>query len=185
MKVLLLLPALFLCISAQAQPSVGIEIQAYPAGFIPGLYLTIPVHNTLNFTSRVAYNFTDRRDWGEHLNEEGGGFGLSAGIERRNLFLNNVSLILRSDLWFMEIDWQDPLYNCVDVCPDAALLTSGSSSVLVAQPTIALAYQMFIVGNSFIKPTVSFGWEINLRTEGENVGQGAILLAGFQIGRVF
>ncbi|MFV1883820.1 MAG: hypothetical protein ACMZ7B_04990 [Balneola sp.] len=166
-----------------AQTSFGIETQAYPAGLVPGIRVDLGLINNFTITSRIGYNFTDRRDWGEHDNEEGGGPGLSLGIERRGFLTENLSVHARADLWFMEIDWRDlysgPALCGATPCPDE----TGETSITVFQPTIGLGYTIPFSNSYFIKPSLSFGYEINVKTEGVDVGQGAILLVGFQLGR--
>ena len=63
---------------------------------------------------------------------------------------------------------------------------SGNTDIIVIQPTLEVGY-LFLPfdSNLHISPTVSFGYEVNVRTRGEPVGEGAILLLGFQIGKRF
>ncbi len=183
MKKLLLLPFLLFSLSTIAQTSIGVEGQVYPAGIIPGIRFDLGLTENLNLTSRIGYNFADRRDWGKHDNEEGGGPGFSLGLERTGFLTENLSINARTDLWFMDIDWRDTEYICPIVPPCENINFTGSSEVTVFQPTIGLAYIFPITDRFFIKPSLSFGYEINVKTEGDPVGEGAILLLGFQFGR--
>lgn len=182
-RALLLITFLIISFSGNAQTSIGFETQVYPAGAITGLRFDLAITSNLNITSRLAYNVTDRRDWGEHENEEGEGPGFSLGIEKTDfLDIKNLSLNVRSDFWFLEIDWTDrptgPALCGALPCPSRV----GSTDIIVFQPTIGLAYSMPLSDKIFVKPAISFGYEINVKTEGEPVGEGAILLGGFHFG---
>ncbi len=142
--------------------------------------IDLPVNLTL--TSRIGYNFTDRRDWGEHENEEGGGPGFSLGIEKRSFLASNLSVNLRADLWFMDIDWRDPASGSALCGALPCPYETGTTEITVFQPTIGLGYQLPIPGKLGIKPSLSFGYEINVETKGEDVGEGAILLLGLKVG---
>ena len=61
---------------------------------------------------------------------------------------------------------------------------SGKTDITVLQPTIQLAY-IFLKNDWLFTPHLAFGFEINVKTEGEEVGEGAILLGGISIGRRF
>lgn len=179
--------SLFLfCVSSslQAQTSIGIETQAYPAGVVPGIRFDLGLTNNFNITSRIGYNFTDRRDWGEHDNEEGGGPGFSLGAEWTGFLMENLSIHARSDLWFMEIDWRRDIGFCNLTKCIVTNQEFGETSITVLQPTIGLGYTIPFSNHYFIKPSLSFGYEINVKIEGEDVGQGAILLVGIQLGRL-
>lgn len=180
MKKLSLFISLLIYIPVYSQTSLGLEVQAYPAGIVPGLSFDLGISDQLNLTSRIGYNFTDRRDWGEHDNEEGGGPGFSLGLERNEFITENLSLQLRSDLWFMEIDWEDTRTICSFVgCSEVDL--EGSSDIMVLQPTIGLTYDLPIFKKFTLSPSLSFGWEINVKTKGQDAGQGAIFLVGFEL----
>lgn len=189
MKELLCLAFLLLSISTQAQNSISLETQAYPAGVIPGIRFDVFFSNDLFFNSRIGYNLTNRRDWGKHDNEKGGGPGFSLGFERSNFLKNNFSLNLRSDFWIMKIDWENYEYRTCepgDICPQVLnaqrFTTSGTSSIIIFQPTLSTGYYIPLRKSMFIKPTLSFGYEINISTSTEPVGEGAIFLVGVQFG---
>ena len=133
MKKLFILPLLLISVSTFAQTSIGVETQAYPAGIIPGIRIDLGLTDYLNLTSRIGYNFADRRDWGKHDNEEGGGPGFGLGIERTGFLTENLSIHARTDLWFMDIDWRDPYTGpalCGALpCPDE----TGTSEITILQ----------------------------------------------------
>ncbi len=185
MKCLILLSLILIGVPAFAQTSLGMEMQAYPAGIVPGIRFDLGISDQLNLTSRIGYNFTDRRNWGEHDNEEGAGPGFGLGLERTGFLAQNLSLHARTDLWFMDIDWSDPYSGPILCgalpCPDEI----GKTSIVILQPTIGIGYSIPFSNRYFVKPSLSFGYEINIKTEGEEVGQGAILLVGFQLSKSF
>jgi hypothetical protein len=52
---------------------------------------------------------------------------------------------------------------------------------LVLQPTLEAGWG-FVVGEKIVfTPTVAFGFEINVKTEGEPTGEGAIVLLGINL----
>lgn len=154
----------------------------YPAGTVPGVRFDLGISSNLNITSRIAYNITDRRDWGEHEKEDGGGPGFSVGLERTGFLIENLFLHARTDLWFLEIDWIDRPSG-PELCGALSCINRmGSTDVIVFQPTIGLAYQLSLSDKLFVKPALSFGYEVNAKTDGEPVGEGAILLGEFQFG---
>ncbi len=168
-----------------AQHQLGFETQAYPAGIVPGLRVDLQITTRAVLTGRIGYNFTNRRDWGRHHNEEGGGPGFSLGYEYKSVFSNNVRLHLRSDLWFLDIDWEkkDPVVCFTDPCNQITI--NGNSDVIVLQPTLGISYQAGLTDQLFLRPSVSLGYEINIHTEGEAVGEGAIFLVGINLGYQF
>lgn len=172
-------------ITVNAQSQISIESQAYPAGIIPGIRFDFPISSDVQMFSRVAYNFTNRRDWGVQDNEEGGGAGFGIGVEFGNSRFENLLLNVRTDLWFMDIDY----YNIETICPFVAPCIDqridGRSDVTVLQPTIGFGYQIPLSDSFFLKPSINLGYEINISTQGQEVGEGAILLGGIQIGYVF
>ena len=119
-----------------------------------------PGHRLL---AHVGYNATDRRDWGKHESESGGGFGIGAGWTRpvRGRWLAG----LRVDTWWMQIDWTDPG-------------SEGTTDVTVFQPTAVAGYR-WPAGSWELEATLAVGGEFNVESSGEDVGEGWILLAGF------
>lgn len=166
-SLILLIPGFILAfgaLTAQAG-SLGPELRAYPAGLIPGLRGEVSVGETDLFLIHAGYNSSDRHDWGEHADESGGGGGLGLGwLHRLGSAPRGWFLGGRVDYWQLEIDWEDPG-------------RSGRSNVDVLQPTAVGGYRRDS-GRWHFEASLSAGREINLSTDGEDVGQGWILLAG-------
>ncbi|MBO6535336.1 MAG: hypothetical protein JJ966_03880 [Balneolaceae bacterium] len=175
---------LFVLLSAPtfAQPSLSVESQIYPAGSIHSLRLDLPILASVNAFARTGLNVTDRRDWGDQDREEGQGYGFGAGVEFSNSNYDRISLLIRTDLWFLDINWTNFDTVCPIVPPCFENRFDGATKVTVLQPTIGFAYQIPLTGSFFLKPSVNLGYEINIKTEGEPVGEGAILLGGLQVG---
>ena len=149
---------------------IGIELQAYPTGIIPGIRLEkyLNTHSSLNL--RLGYQLIDHRDLGVQENEEGSGYG--ASLAYRRFFKpshKGLSLALRTDLWFNKIDWTDGLLE-------------GTSNITVVQPTLMGEYAIHLSPTVVITPSLSFGYEWNVSTDGEPTGEGAIILLGFSLG---
>ncbi len=165
---------LLLCTTTVAQTSksvssLGVKLQAYPAGLIPTVSYTKSVSPNNTLTFYAAYNATDRQDFGEHDNEEGGGAGFGASwryyFGQRH---NGFHLGARVDLWFLEIDWLDE-----------SPVRAGVTEITVLQPTAQVGYtKLFSNDRIAARAVVALGAEINIETKGEAVGEGAILLFG-------
>lgn len=179
-----MLALLFLCQLSFAQTEnnqyfdIGIEIQQYPTGFLFGARSEIGLASHHAIDIRIGYNLLDHQDFGVHEDEEGGGFGFTLGYryyfkpENKKWFLG-----ARTDLWFNEVDWKDNIG-----APNELI---GTTDVTVLQPTAILGYRFLIQENWVITPTLAFGAEINIKTEGADVGEGAIFLWGFNAGYQF
>ena len=171
----------FLCFQMSAQKqvtstsSIGLEIQQYPTGFLPGIYANIGLKNHHSIHLRVGYNIVRHRDLGVHQLEEGGGFGFTLGYQyyfkadHKGFFLGG-----RSDLWFNSVDWKDEIGTTNEVM--------GNTKIVVLQPTAIVGYAFFINEKIVIAPNLALGAEINIVERGEVVGQGAIGLWGLQLG---
>ena len=151
------------------------ELEAYPAGFIGNVQLSRLFSSKQFFTFHTGFNVTNRRDWGEHDDETGNGAGI--GLSWRYYLKEapaGLHLGLRSDLWFLSIDWQQNTG------------TSGVTDITVLQPTAQIGYTYAPPQSRWIlDATVSLGAEINIKTAGEAVGEGAILLVGVGAGYRF
>jgi len=146
----------------------GGEIQVYPAGVIGAGRASVALSQRERLLFYVGYNLTDRGDFGEHDDEEGGGpgFGLAwrryfSGVDRDGWYAG-----ARADLWFLEIDWRDD-----------EPARSGRTDVLVLQPT-AVGGRAWVWDDLVLDLGLALGAEVNLDTDGEDVGEGAILLGG-------
>lgn len=161
---------------AQKAKTIGIEVQGYPAGVISTLRGGLELSRQSELSLRVGYNYTDRGDFGEHDNEEGGGPGFSIGYRYyTDNELGGLFFGARTNLWFLEIDWRDN---------DPARI--GTTDTTVLQPTAEVGYNILSGRSSWmVAPVVGFGWEFNIRTDGEEVGEGAILLGGINVAYLF
>ncbi len=170
----------FFSLSAQINWQVGVELQGYPAGVIPGISIEKALTNTHHgIHLRAGYNIARHRDLGVHENEEGGGFGFTLGY--RYYFrtdLKGLFFGIRNDVWFNSIDWQD------NIGTDEEL--SGTTELIVIQPTLEGGYN-FVFGNDgwAVAPSFGWGWEWNAKEDGEDVGEGAIILAGLHFVKRF
>ena len=71
------------------------------------------------------------------------------------------------DVWDLEIDWEDP-------GP-----VTGSTDVIVVQPTAEVGYGFRLGEDGWrVELTFGLGAEINVDTDGDDVGEGAIALLG-------
>ena len=167
LSLLLLLPFLALPVKAQSHP-LGVELRAYPAGLIPAARGDWPVGPRLSFTALAGYNFTNRRNWGEHSHESGGGPGLGVGLSRSVPGARTGWLLgFRTEFWTLGINWRDPGGR------------RGNTRVWVFQPTARVGHIWGWTGSRLqLEATASLGAEINVRTRGEAVGKGPIFLLG-------
>lgn len=170
-------------ISAQSTPSavsLAVEFQAYPTGLIPGFRADYYFHSRHSVHLRAGYNWIRHGNKGVQNNEQGDGFGGTLGY--RYFFHGGWSGWLagaRMDVWRNRIDW-------LDYAPGGGIQASGTSKILVWQPTVECGYQFQPgQGDWFITPSIAFGAEVNVKTEGVAVGEGAILLLGISAGKMF
>lgn len=169
--------SIFLTSVFYGQTDVSFEFQAYPAGLIPGLRIEKAFKENYAFHLRLGYNWVRHQDFGEHEDERGDGFGFTLGYKRyfsdghKGLFLG-----ARNDVWFNELDWKDNIGTPAEV--------SGTTKITVVQPTLEAGFA-FVKNNLVFTPTVAFGFEFNVKTEGAPVGEGPILLLGINLGRRF
>lgn len=160
-----------LTMSAQGKTlKIGAELQGYPTGVIPGLRADLYFSDAAKIHARAGYNIVRHGDAGEHDDERGGGFGFTLGYDILPFASHRWTFGVRSDLWFNEVDWYD-------IQPDDSRI-SGTSNVTVLQPTLQAGYRIPFGEKVELLPTLAFGYEFNVRTEGAEIGHGAILLAG-------
>lgn len=137
------------------------EVQAYPAGVIlsGGIDIgPIGVH--------AGYNHTRRGDFGRHDDERGNGFGAGATWWYGSpLRLAGLRAGVRLDVWQLDIDWKDAGFR------------TGSTEIVVLQPTVRAAWH---VPATPLSVTAAVGVELNIRTDGEEVGEGPIGLIGLR-----
>ena len=166
------------CAAPALANDIGFELQVYPTGVIPGIRYETPVSERGAFNLRVGMQTIRHMDFGVHDDERGDGFGFSLGYKRylRNGY-EGPAWGIRSDLWYNTLDWIDNEGEADEM--------SGTTDVLVLQPTIEVSWQYFATSTFFLSPSLAAGFEINIQTEGEEVGQGFIYLIGLTAGLRF
>lgn len=149
-----------------ADAGLGFEFQVYPSGGVFTARGSFTLDDNDVLFGYLGYNLAERGSNGEHAKEEGGGPGIGASLRHYfGEYRSGWHLGVRTDVWFMDIDWTDPN-------------DSGRTDIVVLQPTAQGGYT-FLLGNDWvIDATASFGAEINVKETGDPVGQGAILLLG-------
>ncbi len=152
---------------------VGAEVQKYPTGILLTVRaeFSLKLHHAIDF--RIGYNGLDHEDFGVHDSEIGGGFGGSVGY-RYYFKESHVKWFVgaRTDLWNNEVDWID--FDEQGQIP----IAEGVSDIFVLQPTILVGYHWMFREHFVFTPTAAFGAEINIITDGADIGQGPILLLG-------
>lgn len=155
-------------ISQRGIESAGIGIQLYPAGTIINLKAGWAVSAKSMLIGKVGYNMAMRQDFGKHDSEEGGGLGFTAAYKRYlKAGLSGWFIEARAGMWFLDIDWLD------DTPP-----RSGNTNISVFQPTAGIGYDFLINDNMKLGLIAAFGYEVNVATKGEPVGEGGISLIG-------
>ncbi len=177
----------FLCIISsviaqndEATPTdFGFEMQAYPTGLIPGIYFEKTLGERHAIHLRLGYNWIRHRDLGVHEDERGDGWGFTLGYKRYfNQNFTGFFSTAKVDIWSNNLDWKDNIDTPIEI--------RGNTSITVLQPTLEIGYLFLLSKNNLtISPTVAFGYEVNVKTKGEPVGEGAILLLGIQLGKRF
>jgi len=164
---------------AQEMPLDGsLEFQAYPTGIIPSLRIEKGFGTRHVLLLRAGYNVVRHGDAGKHDDERGGGPGFTFGYKRyfSGRFRGGFAGV-KNDFWFNEIRWK----NNTGLPNEYA----GTSRISVVQPTAEAGF-LFEFGHDWIlAPALAFGFEINVKTKGEPTGEGAIFLAGIQLGKRF
>lgn len=146
------------------------EVRGYPAGVIASVGVLLPLDARTDWGASLLYNHAERGNNGEHDDESGDGGGV--GLELRRFYGTQRSAWfygVRAELFRIDIDWQDPG-------------RSGSSKTTVLQPTARAGYRLpSAIAGTAVEFTLGLGAEINLSTQGEQVGDGAIGLAGITL----
>lgn len=174
-RVLSAIPALALAAAcAAASPGAqageyqpGAEFRGYPSGEIISGFLGTDLGNNYYGSASISYNFAQRGNNGVHADEKGGGVG--GGLTVDKYFRSGqVGWFVggRAELFGLSIDYRDPG-------------TSGTSDILVFQPTARAGYAWAFDGGRYgLQLGLSLGAEINVHTKGADVGDGAIVLGG-------
>jgi hypothetical protein len=149
--------------------TLGLEIQAYPAGLISQVRIGFRASPKSEILGSLGYNLARRQDFGEHDNEEGGGFGYAFAYKQ--YFKEGLKawfIEAQTSFWHMDIDWTDN-----------SPANSGTTAITVFQPTIGFGYDFQLKGDRLkLGLKAAFGYEININTKGEDVGEGGISLFG-------
>jgi hypothetical protein len=161
------------CASQAARPPLawGVDVEVYPAGAVVAARVERELHERSITFARVGYNATERDDFGEHDDESGGGPGFGFGYRRwlRERY-SGLFWGLRADLWWLEVDWEDNL-------PGGGT-NNGTSDIVVFQPVAQGGYSWLLDSGTRLDMSASLGAEINVDTDGDDVGEGAIFLLG-------
>ena len=169
-----LLLAMF-CNGQSSFLDINFELQVYPTGIIPGVRIEgVEGLNAVHF--RFGYNWIRHGDHRKHEDERGQGFGLTFGHKRYfKSYQKGWYAGLKNDFWFNEIDWKNNIGQVDE--------TNGYSEIIVVQPTAEFGYIFQLTPSVVISPNIAFGYEVNIKTSGEQTGDGAIFLIGFQVGK--
>lgn len=150
----------------------GAELLWYPAGFITGAtagYYVAPKHF---ISAGIGIDIANRKDFGKNDDEKGTGFGGSLGY--RYVFTPNKSsffLGARVDLWTMKVNWKDKVGT-----PQAI---NGTTKITIFQPTATVGYWVKPKNSRFnFLFSAGGGAEINIKTNGKDVGEGGMWLVG-------
>jgi len=149
---------------------IGGSYEWYPSGSVFGLHAAFNsrLHHSVHF--KLGYNVSNRKDGGENDNEKGNGWGGTLGYRYYfKPFPHKFFIGARSDLWRMSIDWEKGGQ-------------AGTSKTWTLVPAFEIGYTFFINDQAFLTPSMSTGTEINLKTDGQKVGQGFITLIGISAG---
>lgn len=149
---------------------IGGSFEWYPSGTVYGLHAAFNSrqHHSIHF--KLGYNKTNRKDDGENDNEKGNGLGGTLGYRYYfKPFPHKFFIGARSDIWRMSIDWTKEMQ-------------SGTTNTWTVVPAFEIGYTFFINDQAFLTPSISNGAEINLKTDGQKVGQGFITLIGISAG---
>jgi hypothetical protein len=149
---------------------LGLDFQVYPTGILPGIQFETFFRGQNSITTKLGVNVVRHRDLGIHEDERGSGAGGTVGYkyyfaENRTGWFSS----LRIDLWWNQIDWKDQIGTSSEV--------GGASDITVFQPTLMGGHR-WKWSSFYLDAHISFGYEVNVKTEGAKVGEGPILLIG-------
>lgn len=160
----------------------GFDFMAYPAGQIYGLRAEFENRSGWELNLRLGYNRAFRKNFsGLNDDEQGGGFGISVGTRHYiyDLGFGGDHLTCtpfagaRVDLWRLNIFWKD-----FDNNPP-----SGTTHIGVLQPTFDVGLLFKVYNKWHVSVYGGFGQEINIVTQGKQVGQGGLWLGGITLCR--
>jgi len=162
--------------TAYAQPSVHAGAQVYPAGQIGYVGVSYAFASHWAGGLSVGYNRARRQDFGVHDDERGDGSGIRVhGTYRFRPEGSSLVAGVHLDLWQLTIEW-------IDFPPTpTGPISAGLTEITVLQPTASLGYVWVLSPRIHVGAHMALGAEVNVRTDGQEVGQGAILLGGIQV----
>lgn len=150
----------------------GTEVLWYPAGWIAGAtagYYVTPKHF---ISAGLGVDIANRKDFGKNDDEKGTGFGGSLGY--RFVFTPDKSSFLlgtRIDLFSMKVKWKDNI--------GTPQVINGTTKITIFQPTANVGYWIKPKNSQFnFLFSAGGGAEINIKTNGREVGEGGIWLIG-------
>ncbi|MBK8564721.1 MAG: hypothetical protein IPN76_15650 [Saprospiraceae bacterium] len=130
---------------------IGLEVQVYPTGIIPGIRAEKSLNKHGVGSVRLGYQIIDHKDAGVHDDEKGTGFGLTVGYKYYfQKYFTGLHLALRTDAWYNTIEWEDYL--------DTGKL-KGTTNILVLQPTVELGWTFSFSDNLLLVPAIAAGFE--------------------------
>ena len=149
---------------------IGAQFQWYPTGTISSLHVAFnsKIHHSV--LVQLGYNKANRKDDGEKDDEKGSGWGGAIGYRYYfKPFPYKFFLGVKTDIYRMKIDWVEGIQT-------------GETKTWTLQPLFEIGYTFIINDQGFITPFIANGAEINIKTDGDKVGQGFITLIGISAG---
>ena len=149
---------------------IGGSFEWYSSGTVYGLHLAFNSRQHHSVFFKLGYNNINREDKGENDNEKGSGWGGAMGYRYYfKPFPHKFFIGARADIWRTSIDWKEGTQ-------------SGTSKTWTALPAFEIGYTFFVNDQAFLTPSISTGASVNIKTDGQKVGQGFVLLAGISGG---
>ena len=144
------------------------------------------MHVPASSVDNIAFRTKVEENFGRKDHEEGSGGGV--GVDLVHMSGSNSSGLYfggKLDLWYLKIDWEHVENPCPPdtkcLAPD--ILRTGETNIFVVQPTATLGYRYTPAESSIeLEFSLAFGAEINAYTDGDQVGEGLILLGGVAVG---
>lgn len=152
----------------------GFEFQAYPTGIIPAAKIDVALSAKSTLHAKFGGNIFNHQDFGKQDEENGQGLGGALGYTYHFNELKKGWLIgVRSDVWFNHVNWKDN-----------ELLESGTTDIVVLQPTVFGGYAFKLANSNFaVTPTLAVGqeWNLYLNNTHRKTGEGWIALLGLYL----
>lgn len=149
---------------------IGAQFQYHYYGTVTSLHAAFNSRMHHSLLVQFGYIKADRKDKGEKDEETGSGWG--GGLGYRYYFRphpHKLFIGLKADIYKMKIDWAD------------GILT-GQSRTWMLQPSLELGYTIVVNDQGFITPFIASGYQANVKTEGDKVGQGLVPIIGISAG---